>query len=41
MVNHETNIDGIAGATISVRSMTNAIDELLQTIGILQENQIL
>jgi len=40
-VNHETNIDGIAGATISVRSMTNAIDELLQTIGILQENQIL
>lgn len=40
-VNHETNIDGIAGATISVRSMTNAIDELLQTIGILQENQLL
>jgi Na+-translocating ferredoxin:NAD+ oxidoreductase RnfG subunit len=40
-VNHETNIDGIAGATISVRSMTNAMDKLLQTIGILQENQIL
>lgn len=40
-VNHETNIDGIAGATISVRSMTNAIDELLQTIGILQKNQVL
>lgn len=37
-VNHETNIDGIAGATISVRSMTNAMDDLLQTIGILQEN---
>ena len=40
-VNHETNIDGIAGATISVRSMTSAMDELLQTIGILQDNQIL
>lgn len=40
-VNHETNIDGIAGATISVRSMTNAMDDLLQTIGILQENEAL
>lgn len=40
-VNHETNIDGISGATISVRSMTNAMDDLLQTIGILQENQAL
>lgn len=40
-VDHETNIDGIAGATISVRSMTNAIDDLLQTIGILQENKAL
>ena len=40
-VDHERNIDGIAGATISVRSMTNAIDELLQTIGILQENLVL
>lgn len=40
-VNHETNIDGIAGATISVRSMTNAVDRLLQTIGILQEKKIL
>lgn len=37
-VDHETNIDGIAGATISVRSMTNAMDDLLQTIGLLQEN---
>ncbi len=36
-VDYETNIDGIAGATISVRSMTNAMDDLLQTIGILQE----
>ena len=40
-VDHETNIDGIAGATISVRSMTNAIDDLLQTIEILQENNVL
>ncbi len=40
-VNHETNIDGIAGATISVRSMTNAMDNLLQTIGILQEKNML
>ncbi len=40
-VDHESNIDGIAGATISVRSMTNAIDELLRTIGILQKNQVL
>jgi Na+-translocating ferredoxin:NAD+ oxidoreductase RnfG subunit len=40
-VSHETNIDGIAGATISVRSMTNSMDNLLQTIGILQENMVL
>lgn len=40
-VNHESNIDGISGATISVRSMTNAMDNLLQTIGILQGNKIL
>lgn len=40
-VDHESNIDGISGATISVRSMTNAMDDLLQTIGILQENKIL
>ena len=40
-VDHESNIDGIAGATISVRSMTTAIDELLQTIGILQKNKVL
>ena len=40
-VDHETNIDGIAGATISVRSMTNAMDELLQTIAILQANDVL
>lgn len=40
-VSHKTNIDGIAGATISVRSMTNAIDDLLQTVSILQENKVL
>lgn len=40
-VDHETNIDGIAGATISVRSMTNAIDNLLQTLTILQANKVL
>ena len=40
-VDHETNIDGIAGATISVRSMTNAMDDFLQTIEILQANEAL
>ncbi len=40
-VSHETNIDGISGATISVRSMTISIDKLLQTIGLLQENKVL
>ena len=40
-VDHESNIDGIAGATISVRSMTHAMDDLLQTISILQENEVL
>ncbi|NJB72463.1 Na+-translocating ferredoxin:NAD+ oxidoreductase RnfG subunit [Saonia flava] len=40
-VSHKTNIDAISGATISVRSMTNSIDKLLQTIGILQTNKIL
>ncbi|SHI47630.1 FMN-binding domain-containing protein [Arenibacter nanhaiticus] len=40
-VSHETNIDGISGATISVRSMTDAIDDILQTVGILQVKNIL
>ncbi|MGI9551374.1 MAG: FMN-binding protein [Aurantibacter sp.] len=40
-VDHESNIDGISGATISVRSMTTAMDKLLRTVGILQENKIL
>lgn len=40
-VDYQTNIDGISGATISVRSMTNSMDNLLQTVGILQEKNIL
>jgi len=40
-VNCKTNIDAISGATISVRSMTSSMDNLLQTIGILQENKVL
>ncbi|WP_085497148.1 FMN-binding protein [Arenibacter troitsensis] len=40
-VSHETNIDGISGATISVRSMTNSMDNLLQSVGILQEKKML
>jgi len=36
-VNCETNIDAISGATISVRSMTKSMDNLLQTIGVLKE----
>lgn len=40
-VSHESNIDGISGATISVRSMTTSMDNLLQTIGILQDNKAL
>lgn len=37
----KTNIDAISGATISVRSMTHSMDKLLQTIGILEEKNIL
>ena len=40
-VDYQTNIDGISGATISVRSMTTSIDKLLQTIGVLQDNKVL
>jgi len=36
-VNSDTNIDAISGATISVNSMTKSMDNLLQTIGILQD----
>lgn len=37
-VDSDTNIDVISGATISVNSMTNAMDNLFQTIGLLQQN---
>ncbi|MCW5517540.1 FMN-binding protein [Muriicola sp. Z0-33] len=40
-VDHETNIDAISGATISVRSMTISMDKLLQTVGILHENKVI
>lgn len=40
-VSNKSNIDGISGATISVRSMTMSMDNLLQTIGILQDNNAL
>lgn len=40
-VKYESNIDAIAGATISVQSMTLAMDSLLRTIGLLQENKFL
>ena len=35
------NIDAIAGATISVRSMTNAMNDLLQSLKVLNEKGIL
>jgi Na+-translocating ferredoxin:NAD+ oxidoreductase RnfG subunit len=40
-VDYKTNIDGIAGATISVRSMTLSMDKLFQSIGELQQKNIL
>lgn len=40
-VDYKTNIDGIAGATISVRSMTLSMDKLFQTIGELQLKNLL
>lgn len=40
-VDYKTNIDGIAGATISVRSMTISMDKLFQTIGTLQAKKLL
>lgn len=40
-VSPDSNIDAISGATISVRSMTLAMDNLLQAIGELQEKEIL
>lgn len=38
---YEDNVDAISGATISARSMTIAVNNLLKTIGVLQENKIL
>lgn len=35
------NIDAIAGATISVRSMTNAMNDLMQSLKVLNEKSIL
>ena len=35
------NIDAIAGATISVRSMTNAMNDLMQSLKILNAKGIL
>ncbi len=35
------NIDAIAGATISVRSMTNAMNDLMQSLKMLNEKDIL
>ena len=40
-VSHNTNIDGIAGATISVRSFTKSIDALLQSLHILNQKGLL
>lgn len=40
-VSPDTNIDAIAGATISVRSMTRSMDNFLQTIGILHDQKVL
>ena len=40
-VSPESNIDAISGATISVRSMTLAMDRLLQGMGQLQEKDVL
>ena len=38
---YKNNIDAISGATISVRSMTNAMDNFLKTVKILHQNNIL
>lgn len=35
------DITPISGATISVRSMSNAVNDVLQSIGMLQENNVL
>lgn len=38
---YEENIDGIAGATISASSMTRATDNVLKSLKILQEKELL
>lgn len=38
---YEKNIDGIAGATISASSMTRATDNVLKSLKILQEKELL
>lgn len=35
------NISAISGATISVRSMTNAVNDVLKSIGILKERKVI
>ena len=35
------NIDGISGATISVKSMTDSVREVLETVRYLRENELL
>ncbi|NER15530.1 FMN-binding protein [Leptobacterium flavescens] len=38
---YQKNVSAISGATISVRSMTNAVNNVLKSIGILHENNVL
>jgi Na+-translocating ferredoxin:NAD+ oxidoreductase RnfG subunit len=38
---YQKDIAGISGATISVRSMTNAVNNVFKTVTILHENKIL
>jgi len=40
-VSVHTNIDAISGATISVRSMTIAVDKILQSVAVLQDKEII
>lgn len=38
---YKNNIDAISGATISVRSMINATNDVLKTVKILKENKVI
>lgn len=40
-LDYKKNIDAISGATISVKSMINSVNEVLQTVKILKENKII